>query len=175
MTIEMERDGGGEMDKKLNQNRRLLLKAGVSSATLALAVSSGLLLPRQVIAHWPKEAFSAQSVEDALSALIGKTEPMYTGKEVQFKTALPPSYAVNGASVPIEIHSDLDDIERVVILVEKNPVPLIMSAELTKEMVMPFKTMIKIAEDSNVIAVVCAGGKLYSTTRFVEVDIGGCG
>ncbi len=161
-------------EQKLNENRRLLLKAGVSSVTLALAMSSGLLLPRQVIAHWPKAAFSALSVEDALLALLGKTESV-TGKEIKFKTALPPSYAVNGASVPVEIESDLEDIERVVILVEKNPVPLIMSADFTKEMVMPFKTMIKIAEDSNVIAVVCAGGKLYSTSRFVEVDIGGCG
>ena len=70
-----------EMEQKFNQNRRLLLKAGVSSVTLALAVSSGLLLPRKVIAHWPKEAFSAQTVEMALSALLGKTEPIYTGKE----------------------------------------------------------------------------------------------
>lgn len=163
------------MEQQLNQNRRLLLKAGVSSATLALAMSSGLLLPRQVIAHWPKTAFSAETVEDVLLALVGKTEVETTGKEVVFKTALPPSYAVNGASVPIEIHSDLADIEKVIVLVEKNPVLLIMSAELTKEVVMPFKTMIKIAEDSNVIAIVCAGGKLYSTTRFVEVDIGGCG
>ena len=161
--------------EKLDQNRRLLLRAGVSATTLALAMGSGLLLPRQVIAHWPREAFDAETVEDVLLALLGETEAIITGKEVQFKTALPPSYAVNGASVPIEVHSDLDDIEKIIVFVEKNPVLLIMSAELTKDVVMPFKTMIKIAEDSNVIAIVCAGGKLYSTTRFVEVDIGGCG
>lgn len=162
-------------EEQLDQNRRLLLKAGVSATTLALAMSSGLLLPRQVIAHWPKDAFSAKTIEDVLLVLLGKADNIITGKEVQFKTALPPSYAVNGASVPIEVHSELENIEKIIVFVEKNPVLLIMSVDLTPDVVMPFKTMIKIAEDSNVIAIVCAGGKLYSTKRFVEVDIGGCG
>ncbi|PCH65284.1 MAG: transcriptional initiation protein Tat, partial [Gammaproteobacteria bacterium] len=44
----------------------------------------------------------------------------------------------------------------------------------TASLKLPFKSMIKIAEDSDVIAVIRADGKLYKTTRFVEVDIGGC-
>jgi sulfur-oxidizing protein SoxY len=82
---------------------------------------------------------------------------------------------VNGASVPIEVITELENVERVAILVEKNPFPLAMSFELTSAVRLPFKSMIKISEDSNVIAVVRANGKLYKTTRFVEVDIGGCG
>jgi sulfur-oxidizing protein SoxY len=34
--------------------------------------------------------------------------------------------------------------------------------------------LLKIAEDTDVIAVIKAQGKLYRTSRFVEVDVGGC-
>jgi sulfur-oxidizing protein SoxY len=49
-----------------------------------------------------------------------------------------------------------------------------MMVELRDTMKLPFKSMIKLAEDTEVIAVVKADGKLYKTSRFVEVDIGGC-
>ena len=37
------------------------------------------------------------------------------------------------------------------------------------------KNRLKMAKTSNVIAVVEAGGKLYSATREVKVTVGGCG
>ena len=65
-------------------------------------------------------------------------------------------------------------IETVSVLVEKNPFPLAMQFQLTDETMLPLKSFIKIGEDSNVYAVIRAQGKLYSTVRYVEVDIGGC-
>jgi sulfur-oxidizing protein SoxY len=49
-----------------------------------------------------------------------------------------------------------------------------MSIDLTPDVALPFKSMIKVAEDSEVIAVVRADGKLYRTSRDIAVDIGGC-
>lgn len=157
---------------KLEQ-RRTMLKGVISVSTLALVAASGLLLPQRLLAHWPLEAFNASTVEDALLALLGQAE-VVDDSVVQFKVGSPPSYAVNGASVPIEIRSSLEGIERIAILVEKNPNPLAMSLDLTPAVRLPFKSMIKIREDSLVIAVISAGGKLYKTSRMVEVDIGGC-
>jgi sulfur-oxidizing protein SoxY len=154
--------------------RRKTLKTLISASTVALVAASGLLLPKTVLAHWPNTAFNAETVEDALLALLDEAE-IADSKLVNFKVGSPPSYAVNGASVPIEVITELENVERVAILVEKNPFPLAMSFELTSAVRLPFKSMIKISEDSNVIAVVRANGKLYKTTRFVEVDIGGCG
>ncbi len=162
------------MMKQANQHRRAVLKRVISASTLALVASTGLLLPQRVLAHWPKDAFGAETVEDALLALLDVNTIAET-EEVKFKVGSPPSYAVNGGSVPIEIQSDLIDIERIMVLVDKNPYPLILALEWTSSAKLPFKTMIKIAEDSDVIAIIRAGGKLYKTTRFVEVDIGGCG
>jgi sulfur-oxidizing protein SoxY len=162
------------MSKKMNQQRRDVLKGAISASTLALVAASGLLLPQRLLAHWPKDAFTAETVEDALLALVGQAE-IASDKALNFKVGSPPSYAVNGASVPVAIESELKNIERVAILVEKNPFPLTMSFDLSPAVLLPFKSMIKIREDSDVIAIIRAEGKLYKTSRFVEVDIGGCG
>ncbi len=159
---------------KIDQKRRAILKGTISASTLAMVAASGLLLPQRLLAHWPKDAFNSETVEDALLALVGQAE-VASDKALNFKVGSPPSYAVNGASVPVAIESDLDNIERVAILVEKNPFPLAMSFDLSPAVLLPFKSMIKIREDSNVIAIIRAEGKLYKTSRFVEVDIGGCG
>jgi len=156
------------------QQRRAILKGAISASTLALVAASGLLLPRQLLAHWPTDAFSAETVEDALLALLGEAE-IADDAALNFKVGSPPSYAINGASVPFQLESSLKNIERIAILVEKNPFPLAMSLELTPAVKLPIKSMIKIREDSPVIAIIRADGKLYKTTRFVEVDIGGCG
>ena len=162
------------MNDKTDNQRRALLKGMISASTLALVASSGLVLPRRVLAHWPSDAFTAETVEDALLALLGQAE-IADDEQVLFKVGAPPSYAVNGASVPVEVQTTLEKVERVAILVAKNPNPLAMSFEMTPNVLMPVKSMIKVAEDTEVIAVVRAGDKLYRTSRTIEVDIGGCG
>ncbi len=162
------------MIDKLDQQRRTFVKGAISASTMALVATSGLLLPKRLLAHWPTDAFTAETLEDALLALLGQAE-IANDSALKFKVGAPPSYAVNGASVPIEIQSDLPNIERIAVLVEKNPLPLVMNLEMTPAVKLPFKSMIKIREDSNVMAIIRADGKLYKTTRFVEVDIGGCG
>ncbi|PHS23317.1 MAG: transcriptional initiation protein Tat [Methylophaga sp.] len=159
---------------KTDQQRRAILKGAISASTLAMVAASGLILPQRLLAHWPTNAFNAETVEDALLALVGQAE-VASDKALNFKVGSPPSYAVNGASVPVAIESNLENIERVAILVEKNPFPLVMSFDLTPASILPFKSRIKIREDSNVIAIIRAEGKLYKTSHFVEVDIGGCG
>ncbi|MBL1319996.1 MAG: transcriptional initiation protein Tat [Methylophaga sp.] len=159
---------------KTDQQRRTILKGAISASTLALVAASGLIVPQRLLAHWPTDAFNSETVEDALLSLVGQAE-IASDKALNFKVGSPPSYAVNGASVPVAIESNLENIERIAVLVEKNPFPLAMSFDLTPAAILPFKSMIKIREDSQVIAIIRAEGKLYKTSRFVEVDIGGCG
>jgi sulfur-oxidizing protein SoxY len=161
------------MSAEHNKQRRKILKGAISVSTLALVASSGFLLPKQVLAHWPSSAFTAETVEQALLAILGEAEEIVDDR-ISFKVGAPPSYAVNGAAVPVEIHSDLANLEQLIIVVEKNPFPLAMSLELTPDVALPFKTMIKVAEDSIIMAIVKADGKLYRVTREISVDIGGC-
>ena len=61
------------------------------------------------------------------------------------------------------------------IIVEKNTSPLIASFILGPGVEGFINTRVKMAKTSNVIAVVKAGGKLYSAKKEVKITIGGCG
>lgn len=161
------------MNNSINQRRRLLIKQSISASTLALVAASGLTMPRLLLAHWPNDAFTAETLEDAILTALGEAEEV-DDTVIQFTIGSPPTYAVNGASVPVEINSSLDNVQRVVLLVEKNPNPLALMLEPTAAVSFPFKTMLKVAEDSEIIAMIRADDKLYRTSRYVEIDIGGC-
>lgn len=161
------------MNKQFDAARRYWLKRGVSATTLAMVAASGLLLPQRLLAHWPRDAYQAKTVEDALLALLGEAD-MIDDDAVYFSVGSPPTYAVNGATVPVEVNTTLKNIEHIALLVEKNPSPLAMSLVPDDAVMLPFKTMLKVAEDSDILAVIRAEGKLYVTRRYVEIDIGGC-
>lgn len=161
------------MTEKFDEYRRKLIKQSISASTLALVAASGLTIPRVLLAHWPQDAFNAETLEDAILTFLGEAEEV-NEEAIQFTIGSPPTYAVNGATVPVEISSSLQNIQRVALLVEKNPFPLAMALEPTSAMNFPFKTMLKVAEDSEIIAMVRADDKLYRTSRYVEIDIGGC-
>ncbi|WP_303902029.1 thiosulfate oxidation carrier protein SoxY [Thiohalomonas denitrificans] len=151
--------------------RRIFLKGTLASGAVATAVSAGLLSPRQVLADWPKNAFEAETVQDALKGLYDSdlTEP---SDAVNIKA---PDIAENGAVVPISVSADLPNVESVTIIAEKNGTPLAASYQLGASAKPSISTRIKMGETSNVIAVVKADGKAYSARKEVKVTIGGCG
>ncbi len=51
--------------------RRTFLKGSLASSTVAVAMGAGLLSPGTVLAAWPKSAFGAKTVQDAISAVHG--------------------------------------------------------------------------------------------------------
>lgn len=161
------------MNDLVDIQRRDLIKKTLSASTLAMVAASGLILPQRVLAHWPADAFSAETVEDALLALLGQAD-VAEGHMLNFSVGKPAKHIVDGQSVSIEIDSELEDIERFVILVDNNPFPLVMSLDFTSAVLLPLKTRIKIVEGkSKVMVVVRAGGQLYMAARHVRVDMGG--
>jgi len=77
--------------------------------------------------------------------------------------------------VPISIETSIDGVESISIIAEKNATPLTSSFVLGKGTESYIATRIKLGKTGSVIAVVKAGGKLYSTGKEVKVTIGGCG
>jgi sulfur-oxidizing protein SoxY len=151
--------------------RRIFLKGSLASSAIGLAVSAGLITPRLVLAAWPKAAFDATNIDGAVSSLFGSTT--LTGSDkIKIKA---PDIAENGAVVPITIETDIEGVESISIIAEKNASPLTSSFVLGKGTEAFIATRIKMAKTSSVIAVVKAGGKLYSTGKEVKVTIGGCG
>ncbi len=150
----------------MTTTRRSFLKfGGAMLGTLATAA----LWPLQVFAARPDDAFKSKSMTD-LEKLLGGTPT--DSADIDFKT---PDIAENGAVVPVSIESNIPGTSEIMILVEQNPNPLsamFLIPEGTKPAV---STRIKVAQTSNLIAVVKANGKLYSSTKETKVTLGGCG
>lgn len=154
-----------------SMKRRTLLKGTVAAGAVGVAVGTGLLAPRAVLAAWPKDAFEATSVDNALNSLMGNTQ-LEGSDKIKIKA---PDIAENGAVVPVSVSSDIDGVESISIVAEKNLNPLTSSFVLGASTEPFVATRIKMGKTSSVIAVVKAGGKLYSTGKEVKVTIGGCG
>ncbi len=150
--------------------RRTFLKGTVASGVLGVAASAGLLMPRMVLAAWPKAAFDATKIDDGLNALYGSASTAASG-DIKIKA---PDIAENGAVVPITISTGMK-ASSIAVLIEKNPSPLTCSYELGGDTVGFVSCRVKMGKTSDLIAVVKSGGKLYSAKRKIKVTIGGCG
>lgn len=149
--------------------RRHFLKNTMATGAIALAASSGLLVPLQVLA-WNKKAFDAKDVQSAMKGSLG-TELTEASDKIHIKA---PDIAENGAVVPVTISSTLSDVKSITILSEKNGTPLIAKFNLKGAQAF-VSTRIKMGKTSNVIAICESGGKFYSARKEVKVTIGGCG
>ena len=151
--------------------RRTFMKGTLAGSTIAVAISAGLLSPRTVLAAWPKNAFTAKTVQDAVSGLFGSADNTLSG-DIQIKA---PDIAENGAVVPVSVTTSIAGVSSIAILAEKNAFPLAANFELASNTKGYISTRIKMGKTSDVIAVVRAGGKAYSARKNVKVTIGGCG
>jgi sulfur-oxidizing protein SoxY len=155
----------------MNSSRRTFLKGSLAGSAVAVAVGAGLLTPQTVLAAWPKAAFEAKSVSDALKGVAG-TDQMSASGDIKIKA---PDIAENGAVVPITVSSTISGIESISVIAEKNGQPLAASFNLASNAQGYVASRIKLGKTSNIIAVVKAGGKLSSAKKEVKVTIGGCG
>jgi sulfur-oxidizing protein SoxY len=151
--------------------RRTLLKGTLAASAVGMAVGAGLLTPRAVLAAWPKEAFDAKSVDAAVNELFGSAQ-LEGNDKIKIKV---PDIAENGAVVPVSVEVEMDGVEAISIVAEKNATPLTSSYNLGAGTEPFVATRIKLGQTSSVIAVVKANGKVYSAGKEVKVTIGGCG
>ncbi len=151
--------------------RRTFLKGTVALSVAGLAGTAGLVrAPRVEAAEWPKNAYEAKSVDDALKALYGSSQTTASGA---IKIKAPP-VAENGAVVPVTVSADLPNVESISIFVEKNERPLVSAMNISGADPY-YSTFIKMAQTSDVHFVVKSGGKLYSSKATIKVTAGGCG
>jgi sulfur-oxidizing protein SoxY len=151
--------------------RRIFLKGSLATGAIGMAVSTGLLTPRMSFAAWSKEAFDATDVNGALAALFGSSD-LEGSDKIKIKA---PDIAENGSVVPVSVSTDIAGVESISIIAEKNANPLSANFVLGPGTEAYVSTRIKMGKTASVIAVVKAGGKLYSTGKEVKVTIGGCG
>lgn len=129
-----------------------------------------LLMPLQALAAaWNREAFEATKLPEALKGL--KAGDQVSSKAIEITA---PERAENGAVVQVEILSRIPNTEAIALLVDKNPTPLIANFLFGQGAEPYVVTRIKMAESSEVHAIVKAGDRYYEAKRFVEVLENGC-
>jgi sulfur-oxidizing protein SoxY len=152
--------------------RRDVLKTGGGVTLLTLLAAAGWLAPGAARAQaWNKAAFDAKTLADTTKALGAGTPAQ--SKDITFVST--PDIAENGAVVPIGIASAIPKTESIAILVEKNPSMLAASFDIPAGTDPAVSTRVKMAETSNVYALVKADGKYYVASKEIKVTLGGCG
>jgi sulfur-oxidizing protein SoxY len=152
--------------------RRLILQGAGSVVLLGLGNLASGLAPAFAAANdkYPEDAFKAKNQADAIKSLYGMAaEP---SDKVKLDA---PEIAENGAVVPISVTTTLADVTSISFLVSENPNALAASYKIPAGTMPSVANRLKMAKTSNVIAIVEAGGKLYSATKEVKVTVGGCG
>src|ERR1700736_162003 len=152
--------------------RRLILQGAGAVALIGLGNIAFGLAPALAAANdkYPEDAFKQKSDADAIRSLYGKTA------EASDKVKLDaPEIAENGAVVPISVMTTLENVTSIAFLVSENPNALAASYVIPEGTLPSVANRLKMQKTTNVIAIVEAGGKLYSATKEVKVTVGGCG
>ncbi|HLG84405.1 MAG TPA: thiosulfate oxidation carrier protein SoxY [Bradyrhizobium sp.] len=160
--------------ERFSATRRLVLQGALTAAgAVALFGLGGLAaLPARAATDdkYPEEAFRQKADKDAIQALYGRTAE--TSDKVKLDA---PEIAENGAVVPISVTTTLDNVTSISFLVSGNPNALAASYVIPEGTLPAVSNRLKMQQTSNVIAIVEAGGKLFSATKEVKVTVGGCG
>jgi sulfur-oxidizing protein SoxY len=153
----------------MSYSRRYFLQTAAKVGAYAFVLAAGIHA-RLAVAAEQRPAFQAENLQDALKAL--DASGAQESADITFKA---PDIAENGAVVPVDVESKLANTRSITILVEKNPHA--MSAEfLIPEGTDPYvATRVKVAETSNLLAVVKTDAGSFYATKLVKVTLGGCG
>jgi sulfur-oxidizing protein SoxY len=159
------------MNRRARQ-RRTLLRSGAGGLIYTALVAAGWLRPGTAAAQaWNKDAFESHALSDARKAL-GALEAVQSGDITFVQT---PEIAENGAVVPIGITSNIPKTDAIAIMIEKNPNPLAAVFDIPAGTEPSISTRVKMAQTSNVYALVRADGRYYVTGKEIKVTLGGCG
>jgi sulfur-oxidizing protein SoxY len=150
------------------QSRRETLKQ--SAAVAGLLASTGLF-PRYAAAAWNSNAFEAKTVADVMKAFGAGAPAASTAV-----TLTAPDIAENGAVVPMGVATTLAGVKHLLVLVEKNPSPLVAKFDVSDALDPNFLTRAKMGQSSDVYAVAITNdGKALFSKKEVKVTLGGCG
>ena len=144
------------------RSRRLLLQAVAALPMLALA-------SRPALSSLPK-SFSAETLDDALAELTG-------GQSIQDHPDIEldvPDIAEDSGKVPVQVYAPLPGAEKISILIEANPVPLISVTHVQGQTEPYVSLRVKMRETSRVIALVHTPDGVFQAAREVTVTAGGC-
>lgn len=141
-----------------------------ATALAGLLAANGLLAPAAQAAY-NKAAFDARTVQDAVKAL--GSGALVESRDVLLSTL---DISENGQEVPLGVSTGLPGVRQLLLLVEKNPAPLVAAFALTDAVEANLAIRTKMAQTSDVYGVaVMADGRTLFARRNVRVTVGSCG
>ncbi|MCV6636298.1 thiosulfate oxidation carrier protein SoxY [Candidatus Albibeggiatoa sp. nov. NOAA] len=138
--------------------------------TLAGAVGVSLL-PHVVLAE-DAPAADVDKLKTAITERFGADATAEASDKITIKA---PEIAENGASVPVDVTVDLENIEEITLIAPSNPTPYIAKFSFPNGSAGLLSTRVKMGKTGSIAAVVKADGKLLYANKEVKVTIGGCG
>lgn len=160
----------------MNITRRAFLQASASGTALLLVSATGLMPGLATAATSPlaagdnRKAFEVTTFDEVLKELGGSSAAQSSDIVLQA-----PPIAENGAVVPMVITSKLPNTKMIAIISEKNPHALTAAFHIPEGTEPYIMTRVKIAETSNVRALVQTDKGFFYTEQLVKVTLGGCG
>lgn len=152
----------------MDQKRRDFLEV---TTTLPLVIASGALLPWPALAkEWEGALLKTRSFQEAAQALGGDLVVESSGVSVAG-----PETVDSGFVVPISVESRLEGTDLIVVLVQKNPVPVVGVFKFPEGTQPALNTRIKMSETSPVYAIVRAKNNYYVASTVIKVRAGGSG
>ena len=146
-------------------SRRHAIKLG--SVGAIFTTFSGLT--KSVFAEWPAASFDTTEYDKAYAIVTGGVEPQEGGITIDA-----PEIASNGATVPITISTDMENVKTISVLVEKNPRPYISTFFINENIEASISTRVKMRETSNIVAIVETADGKFIAKQSVKVTAGGC-
>ena len=150
------------------QTRRDTLRH--ATALAGLLATSGLLASRAQAAV-NKPAFDAKTVQDALKA-------MGPGALTESRDIVPTTLDVseNGTEVPVAVSTLLAGVRQLMVLVEKNPAPLVAAFAISDAVEAHIAIRTKMGQTSDIYGVAqMADGRMLFARKNVKVTVGSCG
>jgi sulfur-oxidizing protein SoxY len=123
------------------------------------------------LANWPKLAFEATTVLDALNALYGSSDT--TNKKWLTNIQVRPHLDDGGTQVTVSITTKITNTDSITILAPNNNQPLVATFKFNNKSVSSLQTRIKMESIGDVIAIIKSGDRLFYEAT--EVDFTGCG
>ena len=150
------------------QRREFLSLSGLA----AVAIMAPVVANGQDFRKVKPTAWTAHTVEDGIAAMYGTAVATQSGIKITM-----PEEAANGASVPINIKSDID-VKSIAIFQDANPESAVAAFTVHENSIIDYDLQIKLKSVGTPITVTVIAeardGKLYSGTKTITVALGGC-
>lgn len=149
------------------QRRRLLGQTLLGVATLGFGRWARAAV---TVAGWPAKRFAMTVSSDVMDA--ASAQHAQPSSEV---LVLGPHIVEDGGVVPITVQTTLANVSRITLVVPNNPLPLAAIFDLPEGTEPNISARLKLASDTDVVALVQTPKGVYRGSKFVKVTRGGCG